>query len=194
MRGVPRTARALSRAASNPHWRTHLDTLNPKGAVFAILEEFDALGVRLPIMISGTITDQSGRTLTGQTPEAFYNSLRHAAPLSFGLNCALGPSALRPYLQELSTVCEYPVNCHPNAGLPNEFGGYDLAPEDMAATWRFSRAPASSTSPGVCGTTPTTSRDRHAVDGVAPRQSPTVPSAPASRGSNPSPSAPNPSS
>ena len=85
-------------------------------------------------MISGTITDQSGRTLTGQTPEAFYNSLRHAAPLAFGLNCALGPDQLRPYLQELSTVSEYPVSCHPNAGLPNEFGGYDLTPEDMATT------------------------------------------------------------
>ncbi len=156
---------------------TIFDTLNAKGAVFAILEEFDALGVRVPIMISGTITDQSGRTLTGQTPEAFYNSLRHAAPLSFGLNCALGPNALRPYLQELSTVCEYPVSCHPNAGLPNEFGGYDLAPEDMAATMGdFARSGFLNIAGGCCGTTPDhIAAIVEAVDGVAPRPVPTPP-------------------
>ena len=150
---------------------TIFDTLNAKGAVFAILEEFDALGVRLPIMISGTITDQSGRTLTGQTPEAFYNSLRHAAPLSFGLNCALGPEALRPYLQELSTVSEFPVSCHPNAGLPNEFGGYDLAPEDMAATMGdFARSGFLNIAGGCCGTTPDhIAAIAEAVEGVAPR-------------------------
>ena len=156
---------------------TIFDTLNAKGAVFAILEEFDALGVRLPIMISGTITDQSGRTLTGQTPEAFYNSLRHAAPLSFGLNCALGPEALRPYLQELSTVSEFPVSCHPNAGLPNEFGGYDLSPEDMAATMGdFARSGFLNIAGGCCGTTPDhIAAIADAVDGVAPREVPAPP-------------------
>ena len=156
---------------------TIFDTLNAKAALFAILEEFDALGIRLPIMISGTITDQSGRTLTGQTPEAFYNSLRHAAPLSFGLNCALGPNALRPYLQELATVCEYPVSCHPNAGLPNEFGGYDLTPEAMAATMGdFARSGFLNFAGGCCGTTPDhIAAIAEAVEGVAPRRPPTPP-------------------
>ena len=156
---------------------TIFDTLNAKAAVFAILEEFDAAGVRLPLMISGTITDQSGRTLTGQTPEAFYNSLRHASPLAFGLNCALGPNALRPYLQELATICEFPVSCHPNAGLPNEFGGYDLSPEAMAATMGdFARSGFLNFAGGCCGTTPEhIAAIAEAVDGVAPRRSPTPP-------------------
>ena len=156
---------------------TIFDTLNAKAAVFAILEEFDASGLRLPLMISGTITDQSGRTLTGQTPEAFYNSLRHAAPLAFGLNCALGPDALRPYLQELSNVCETPVSCHPNAGLPNEFGGYDLTPEEMAATiGDFARAGFLNMAGGCCGTVPDhIAAIADAVDGVAPREVPTPP-------------------
>ena len=156
---------------------TIFDTLNAKAAVFAILKEFDASGVRLPLMISGTITDQSGRTLTGQTPEAFYNSLRHAAPLAFGLNCALGPDALRPYLQELSTVSEFPVSCHPNAGLPNEFGGYDLSPEDMAATiGDLARAGFLNIAGGCCGTVPDhIAAIAEAVDGVAPRKVPVPP-------------------
>ena len=156
---------------------TIFDTLNAKAAVFAILEEFDASGVRLPLMISGTITDQSGRTLTGQTPEAFYNSLRHAAPLAFGLNCALGPDQLRPYLQELSTVCETSVSCHPNAGLPNEFGGYDLTPENMAATLgEFARSGFLNLTGGCCGTTPDhIAAIAAAVQGVAPRHVPEPP-------------------
>ena len=156
---------------------TIFDTLNAKAAVFAILETFDALGTRLPLMISGTITDQSGRTLTGQTPEAFYNSLRHAAPLAFGLNCALGPDQLRPYLQELSTVSEYPVSCHPNAGLPNEFGGYDLTPEDMAATMGdFARSGFVNLVGGCCGTTQDhIAAIADAVEGVAPRPVPQPP-------------------
>ena len=156
---------------------TIFDTLNAKAAVFAVLAAFDALGTRLPLMISGTITDQSGRTLTGQTPEAFYNSLRHASPLAFGLNCALGPDQLRPYLQELSTVCEYPVSCHPNAGLPNEFGGYDLTPEDMAATMGdFARSGFLNLAGGCCGTTPDhIAAIAAAVEGVEPRRVPAPP-------------------
>ena len=111
---------------------TIFDTLNAKAALFAIETVYDTQGFRLPIMISGTITDASGRTLTGQTTEAFYNSLRHVKPLSIGLNCALGPKELRPYVEELSKISECFVSAHPNAGLPNEFGGYDETPEQMA--------------------------------------------------------------
>jgi len=112
---------------------TIFDTLNAKAAVFAIESVFEELGVELPIMISGTITDASGRTLSGQTTEAFYNSLRHAKPLTFGLNCALGPKELRQYVEQLSKISETYVSVHPNAGLPNAFGGYDLGAEEMAA-------------------------------------------------------------
>ena len=111
---------------------TIFDTLNAKAAVFAVKTVFDEDDVELPIMLSGTITDQSGRTLTGQVTEAFYNSLRHAKPLTTGLNCALGPDDLRQYVAELSRVAETGVSAHPNAGLPNELGEYDLTPEDMA--------------------------------------------------------------
>ena len=156
---------------------TVFDTLNAKAALFAIMQEFDRANARLPLMISGTITDQSGRTLTGQTPEAFYNSLRHARPLAFGFNCALGPDALRPYLQELSTVSEFRISCHPNAGLPNEFGGYDLTPESMAATMGdFARSGFLNLVGGCCGTVPDhIAAIADAVDGVAPRQLPTPP-------------------
>ena len=111
---------------------TIFDTLNAKAAVFAVKTVFDEDQVELPIMLSGTITDASGRTLTGQVTEAFYNSLRHAKPVSVGLNCALGPDDLRQYVQELSRVSEVSVSAHPNAGLPNELGEYDLTPEEMA--------------------------------------------------------------
>lgn len=116
---------------------TIFDTLNAKAAVFAVKTVFDEeLASKgkpeLPIMLSGTITDASGRTLTGQVTEAFYNSLRHAKPVSFGLNCALGPEDLRQYVQELSRISEVSVSAHPNAGLPNELGEYDLTPEEMA--------------------------------------------------------------
>ena len=156
---------------------TVFDTLNAKAALFAILEARDETGVDLPIMISGTITDQSGRTLTGQTPEAFYNSLRHAEPLAFGLNCALGPDAIRPYLRELATVSESWVSCHPNAGLPNEFGGYDLSPEDMArAMGEFARAGFLNFAGGCCGTTPDhVAAIAQAVEGVTPRRLPDLP-------------------
>jgi len=111
---------------------TIFDTLNAKAAVFALEQAFDEDGLRLPVMISGTITDASGRTLSGQTTEAFYNALRHAKPISIGLNCALGPAQLRQYVEELSRISETKVSAHPNAGLPNEFGQYDLGPGDMA--------------------------------------------------------------
>ncbi|WP_242470458.1 homocysteine S-methyltransferase family protein, partial [Thiococcus pfennigii] len=112
---------------------TVFDTLNAKAAIFALEGLFEDLGERWPVMISGTITDASGRTLTGQTTEAFWNSLRHARPFSIGLNCALGAKDLRPYVEELSRIADTHVSAHPNAGLPNAFGGYDESPEQMAA-------------------------------------------------------------
>ena len=152
---------------------TVFDTLNAKAAVFAILE----VGAGLPVMISGTITDQSGRTLTGQTPEAFWNSVRHAEPLSVGLNCALGPEALRPYLQELSSVSECRISCHPNAGLPNAFGGYDLSPEKMArAMGDFARSGLLNFAGCCCGAGPEhVAAIAEAVEGVPPRKLPKLP-------------------
>ncbi|HDL7801101.1 TPA: methionine synthase [Yersinia enterocolitica] len=150
---------------------TVFDTLNAKAATFAVESEFEAMGVLLPVMISGTITDASGRTLSGQTTEAFYNSLRHVKPLSFGLNCALGPDELRQYVAELSRISEYYVSAHPNAGLPNAFGEYDLEAKEMAEQiGEWARAGFLNIVGGCCGTTP-----RHiaamvkAVAGVAPR-------------------------
>ena len=134
---------------------TIFDTLNAKAAIFAVETVFDTLGVRLPVMISGTITDASGRTLSGQTTEAFYNSLRHAKPVSFGLNCALGPVELRQYVEELSRICDVAVSAHPNAGLPNAFGEYDFTVEDMnthVSEWASSGF--LNIIGGCCGTTP----------------------------------------
>jgi 5-methyltetrahydrofolate--homocysteine methyltransferase len=111
---------------------TVFDTLNAKAALFALDELFEELGASWPIMVSGTITDLSGRTLSGQTVEAFFYSVRHAHPLSVGLNCALGPSELRAYVAELARIADTRVSAHPNAGLPNELGGYDLGPDEMA--------------------------------------------------------------
>ena len=115
---------------------TIFDTLNAKAAIFAVEGLFEQLGVRVPVMISGTITDASGRTLSGQTTEAFWNSVSHDRPLSIGLNCALGAKALRQYVQELSRVAPTFVSTHPNAGLPNEFGMYDESPVYMAGILR----------------------------------------------------------
>src|SRR5438876_5770406 len=111
---------------------TIFDTLNAKAALMAIETRFEARGTRLPLLISGTITDASGRTLSGQTAEAFYNSVRHARPLAIGLNCALGAKELRPYVEELARLAEGFTSCHPNAGLPNAFGEYEATPESMA--------------------------------------------------------------
>ena len=133
---------------------TVFDTLNAKAALFALEEIFEA-GPRLPVMISGTITDASGRTLSGQTPEAFWNSMRHAEPLIVGLNCALGPEALRPHVEALAGVASTFVSVHPNAGLPNEFGGYDETPEQMAETvGDFIDRGFVNLVGGCCGTTP----------------------------------------
>ena len=150
---------------------TVFDTLNAKAALFAVETVFDDLGGRVPVMISGTITDASGRTLSGQTAEAFWYSLRHARPLSIGLNCALGAKDLRPHVDTLAQIAEVHVSCHPNAGLPNAFGGYDETPEDMAATLReFATAGLLNIVGGCCGTTPAHIRAiADAVRDVAPR-------------------------
>ncbi len=134
---------------------TIFDTLNAKAAIFAVETVFDQLGERLPVMISGTITDASGRTLSGQTTEAFYNSLRHAKPVSFGLNCALGPVELRQYVAELSRICDVAVSAHPNAGLPNAFGEYDFTVEDMNThVEEWASSGFLNIIGGCCGTTP----------------------------------------
>ncbi|QIR15423.1 methionine synthase [Shewanella aestuarii] len=156
---------------------TIFDTLNAKAALFAIETVFDNIGERLPVMISGTITDASGRTLTGQTTEAFYNSLRHIKPLSIGLNCALGPKELRPYVEELSRIAECHVSAHPNAGLPNEFGGYDETPEEMAEVIvDWAAEGMLNIVGGCCGSTPAhISAIRDAVITHAPRSIPDIP-------------------
>lgn len=134
---------------------TIFDTLNAKAAVFAVQDVFAESGFELPIMISGTITDASGRTLSGQTPEAFWNSLAHAKPFSIGFNCALGARQLRPHIEELSKVCPLPISAHPNAGLPNEFGEYDEeAAETAEIIAEFARDGLVNIVGGCCGTTP----------------------------------------
>jgi 5-methyltetrahydrofolate--homocysteine methyltransferase len=117
---------------------TVFDTLNARAGLFAILGLLEATGVDAPLMVSGTITDASGRTLSGQTPEAFHNSVRHAGLFSVGLNCALGARELRPHIEAISRVAEMPVSCHPNAGLPNEFGAYDQTPDEFAEVMKCS--------------------------------------------------------
>ena len=153
---------------------TIFDTLNAKAAIYALEELFEDLGRRLPVMISGTITDASGRTLSGQTTEAFWNSVRHANPLSVGLNCALGAEELRPYLEELSTKADTFVSAHPNAGLPNEFGEYDQTPEEMAAiVSEFAQSGLVNIIGGCCGSTPEHIRAiADAVRSMAPRKIP----------------------
>jgi 5-methyltetrahydrofolate--homocysteine methyltransferase len=153
---------------------TVFDTLNAKAALFAIEEAFEARGARLPVMVSGTITDASGRTLSGQTAEAFWYSVRHAQPLSVGLNCALGAKDLRAHVDVLAQVADVFVSTHPNAGLPNAFGGYDETPEDMAAVLgEFARAGLLNLVGGCCGTTPAhIAAIADAVRDVAPRALP----------------------
>lgn len=153
---------------------TIFDTLNAKAAVYAVETEFEQLGYKLPVMISGTITDASGRTLTGQTTEAFYNSLRHARPITFGLNCALGPDELRQYVAELSRIAECYVSAHPNAGLPNAFGEYDLDAQNMAQQiGEWADAGYLNVVGGCCGTTPLHIQAMaQAVKGKAPRKIP----------------------
>jgi 5-methyltetrahydrofolate--homocysteine methyltransferase len=151
---------------------TVFDTLNAKAALVAVEECFEARGMRVPVMVSGTITDASGRTLSGQTAEAFYNSVRHARPLAIGLNCALGAKELRPYVEELARLAEGWVSCHPNAGLPNAFGEYEDTPESMAREiGEWARSGWLNLAGGCCGTTPEHIRAMaEALRGVAPRR------------------------
>lgn len=151
---------------------TIFDTLNAKAAIFACFEAFAERGERLPVMISGTITDASGRTLSGQTPTAFWNSVRHAQPFTVGLNCALGASAMRPHIAELAGVADTFTCAYPNAGLPNAFGQYDEGPEDTARQVAdFAREGLVNVVGGCCGTTPDHIRAiATAVAGFAPRE------------------------
>src|SRR5690606_5444412 len=158
---------------------TVFDTLNAKAAIFAVEEVFEETGERLPVMISGTVTDASGRILSGQTVEAFWNSVRHARPLTIGLNCALGAALMRPYIAELSRICDTFVCVYPNAGLPNPMSetGFDETPEvtsDLLA--EFARAGLVNVSGGCCGTTPDHIRAIAAkVAELPPRPVPQVP-------------------
>jgi len=157
---------------------TVFDTLNAKAALFAIDALFEARGQRLPIMVSGTITDASGRTLSGQTTEAFWNSVRHAQPLAVGLNCALGAALMRPYIEEMARVADTFVSCYPNAGLPNPMSetGYDEAPETTARLLGdFAREGFVNIVGGCCGTTPEHIRAiAAAVRDVPPRRVPAL--------------------
>ncbi|CEO37991.1 methionine synthase [Photobacterium kishitanii] len=155
---------------------TIFDTLNAKACAFAVTGVFEELGYELPVMISGTITDASGRTLSGQTTEAFYNSLRHVKPISFGLNCALGPDELRQYVAELSRISECAVSAHPNAGLPNAFGEYDLEAEEMAEHIKeWAQQGFLNLVGGCCGTTPEHIRQMYqATKNIKPRLLPEI--------------------
>jgi 5-methyltetrahydrofolate--homocysteine methyltransferase len=155
---------------------TIFDTLNAKAALFALSELFHQRGARVPVMISGTITDRSGRTLSGQTAEAFYYSVRHARPLSVGFNCALGAEDLRPHVQTLANLAETYVSTHPNAGLPNAFGEYDETPEHMASViGGFARDGLLNLVGGCCGTTPAHIKAiAEAVRELAPRALPSA--------------------
>jgi 5-methyltetrahydrofolate--homocysteine methyltransferase len=136
---------------------TIFDTLNAKAALFAIDQLFEDTGERLPVMVSGTVTDASGRILSGQTVEAFWNSLRHARPITFGLNCALGAALMRPYIAELAKLCDVAISCYPNAGLPNPMSdtGFDETPETTSSLVdEFAEAGLVNLVGGCCGTTP----------------------------------------
>ncbi len=155
---------------------TTFDTLNLKAAIFALEEFFEKTGVRLPVWLSVTITDASGRTLSGQTVEAFWNSVRHARPFAIGINCALGAGEMRPYIEELSNLADCAVSCYPNAGLPNAFGGYDQTPGEMAAILKdFASQRWLNIVGGCCGTTPDHIAALHsALKDLAPRSIPEV--------------------
>ncbi len=158
---------------------TVFDTLNAKAAIKAVLDLADDGLAPLPIWVSGTITDRSGRTLSGQTVEAFWNSVRHARPFAVGLNCALGAEMMRPYVAELSRVADCLVTAHPNAGLPNAFGEYDETPEQTACELgEWARSGILNVVGGCCGTTPEHIAEiARAVDGAPPRQVPERPKA-----------------
>jgi len=156
---------------------TIFDTLNAKAAGVATLEVFEEKGVELPVMISGTITDRSGRTLSGQTPEAFWYSMRHLRPFSIGLNCALGADLMRPHLAELAHIADARISAYPNAGLPNAFGGYDETPHDMACQIEpWAKDGMLNVVGGCCGSTPDHIRDiAEHVKNYAPRKIPSIP-------------------
>ena len=156
---------------------TIFDTLNAKAAIAGLKRSFRATGIELPVMISGTITDASGRTLSGQTTEAFWNSVRHVNPFMIGLNCALGATELRPYVAELARIADTRVSAHPNAGLPNEFGEYDETADEMATVvGEFAKSALVNLVGGCCGTRPEHIRALgKAVKGCAPRKVPELP-------------------
>ncbi len=156
---------------------TVFDTLNARAALYALDEVFQARGSALPVMVSGTITDLSGRTLSGQTPEAFWTSVSHVRPFSVGLNCALGPKELRAHVAELARAADTRISAHPNAGLPNHFGGYDETPEAMAGhLGAWARDGLVNLVGGCCGSTPAhIAAIADAVAGVAPREVPQLP-------------------
>jgi 5-methyltetrahydrofolate--homocysteine methyltransferase len=155
---------------------TIFDTLNAKAAGYATLEAFDEMGVELPVMVSGTITDRSGRTLSGQTPEAFWYSMRHLKPFSIGLNCALGAELMRPFLAELASVADTRISAYPNAGLPNAMGEYDETPDEMACKLEpWGKDGIVNIVGGCCGSTP--DHIQHIAEHVAhytPRKIPTL--------------------
>jgi len=153
---------------------TIFDTLNAKAAIVAVREVFEELGTELPVMISVTITDRSGRTLSGQTIDAFWHSIAHAKPVSVGINCALGADEMRPFLADLAAIAPVPISCYPNAGLPNAFGGYDETPDDTAAKLReFAESGLVNLVGGCCGTTDAHIRAiAEAVAGLSPREVP----------------------
>ncbi len=156
---------------------TIFDTLNAKAAGMAVLETFEEMGVELPVMVSGTITDRSGRTLSGQTPEAFWYSMRHLKPFAIGLNCALGAEAMRPFLTEISMVAETRISAYPNAGLPNAMGEYDETPHDMACQIEpWAKDGILNIVGGCCGSTPEhIGHIRAHVEKYPPRQIPDIP-------------------
>jgi 5-methyltetrahydrofolate--homocysteine methyltransferase len=155
---------------------TIFDTLNAKAAGFAVTEVFEATGITLPIMISGTITDLSGRTLSGQTPEAFWYSMQHLKPFSIGLNCALGAETMRPYIAELSGIAQTLISAYPNAGLPNAMGEYDETPHDMACQMEpWARDGIVNIVGGCCGSTPEhIGHIKAHVEKYAPRRVPVI--------------------
>jgi 5-methyltetrahydrofolate--homocysteine methyltransferase len=155
---------------------TIFDTLNAKAAGFATLETFDEMNIELPIMVSGTITDRSGRTLSGQTAEAFWYSMRHLRPFSIGLNCALGAELMRPYLADLSHIADARISAYPNAGLPNAFGEYDESPHDMACQIEpWAKDGILNIVGGCCGSTPDhIAHIAEHVKGVPPRKIPAI--------------------
>lgn len=153
---------------------TIFDTLNAKAAIFGVQDLFDELGYSVPLMLSVTITDQSGRTLSGQTAEAFWNAVRHAKPISVGLNCALGPDLMRQYVDDLSRMADTFVSAYPNAGLPNAFGGYDETPESMTVhIEEWAKSGLLNIVGGCCGTTPGhIAAFAKSVNGLPPRAIP----------------------